>query len=123
MTRHAFLTPDRKVQRTVFGEGTNAAHIVVNTGKSPFTCTASDGSEVILPPYGFMVESPTFIAFYASSWGGLRYDVPALFTLRSLDNKTLLRSRKIRVYHAFGSEQIRLGNSNKTVRSEAVLGS
>jgi len=121
MTQHAFLTPDRKVQRTVFGEGPNTVRVVVNAGKGPFTCVNAEGSEVILPQYGFMVESPTFIAFHASSWGGLRYSPSALFTVKSLDDQPLSRSGKIRVYHGFGSDQVHLGNTNRTVSRESVF--
>jgi hypothetical protein len=73
------------------------------------------------PPYGFVAESRTFAAFHALSYGGLRYDAPAMFTLRSLDNRPLSRSSQVRVYHAFGSDQIRLGKKTLAVPREAIV--
>ena len=36
MTGHQFLTPDRKVQRTVFGDGTGAVQVIVNSGTEAY---------------------------------------------------------------------------------------
>jgi hypothetical protein len=122
MTQHRFLTPDRKVQQSTFSEGADAVVVVVNAGDTPFTYTSRSGGTVELPPYGFIAESRTFAAFHALSYGGLRYTAPAMFTLRSLDNRPLSRSRQVRVYHAFGSDQIRVGKATLTVRGEATTG-
>jgi hypothetical protein len=121
MTQHRFLTPDRKVQQSTFGEGADAVVVVVNGGETPFTCTSRSGGIVELPPYGFIAESRTFVAFHALSYGGLRYSAPAMFTLRSLDNRPLSRSRQVRVYHAFGSDQIRVGKATLAVPREAIV--
>ena len=121
LNRHQFLTPDRKVQRTVFGEGPSAVETIVNAGGTPYTCASKLGGQVALPPGGFLVESPTFVAFHASNWAGTQYDSPPLFTLRSLDQRPLSESRRIRVYHAFGSNQLSLGKTTHAVRTEAVL--
>jgi hypothetical protein len=121
MTQHRFLTPDRKVQQSTFGEGADAVEVVVNSGDTPFTYTSRSAGTVELPPYGFIAESRAFVAFHALSYGGLRYTAPAMFTLRSLDNKPLSRSRQVRVYHAFGSDQIRLGKATLAVPRETVI--
>jgi hypothetical protein len=121
MTQHRFLTPDRKVQQSTFGEGADAVVVVVNTGDTAFTYTSHISGKVELPPYGFIAESRTFVAFHALSYGGLRYTAPVMFTLRSLDNRPLSRSRQVRVYHAFGSDQIRLGKATLAVLTEAVV--
>src|SRR5262249_39658774 len=121
MTQHEFLTPDRKVQRTIFGEGSNEVRVVINTSQNPYSYVSTGGSGILLPPYGFAVTSPTFIAFYAAIWAGVKFDPPALFTLRSLDNEPLERSKKIRVYHGFGSDQIWLGKTIRTVQTEAIF--
>jgi len=121
MTQHRFLTPDRKVQQSTFGEGADAVVVVVNEGKTPFTYTSQSGGIVELPPYGFIADSRTFVAFHALSFGGLRYSAPAMFTLRSLDNRPLSRSRQVRVYHAFGSDQIRVGKASHAVPREATV--
>jgi hypothetical protein len=121
MTQHRFLTPDRKVQQSTFGEGADAVEVVVNGGETPFTYASRSGGIVELPPYGFIAESRTFVAFHAFSYGGLRYSAPVMFTLHSLDNRPLSRSRQVRVYHAFGSDQIRVGKATLAVPREAIV--
>lgn len=121
MTQHQFRTPDRKVRRTVFGDGRNAVVVVVNAGAADYRYQSKSFGEVVLPPNGFVVESPTFAAFHALSWNGLRYDVAPLFTLRSLDDRPLDRSRKVRVFHGFGDPRLKLGRQVQTVPREAVF--
>lgn len=111
-TRHEFLTPDHKVQRSVWGE----VEAVVNMSAAPY-----EHDEILLPPFGFLVRSPTFVAFHTANWNGLRYDDPPLFTLRSLDNRPLERSHRIRVFHGFGDPRLRLGDRLHLVAKEAVL--
>jgi len=121
LTRHEFLTVDRKVQRTVFGKDDNEVVIVINEASSPFVCSSKLGGRVELPPFGLLVESPTFVAFHASSWNGLGYDSPPLFTVRSLDGKPLSISQSIRVFHGFGDDRIRLGGLTRIVKTETSL--
>jgi hypothetical protein len=120
MTEHHFLTPDRQVQRTVFGTGRKAVRVVVNHGAESYV-VQSDGGEVTLPGHGFLVESPSFAAFHALSWAGMRYANPVLFTVRSLDGRDLRRSRQVRVYHGFGEARIRLEGRTLTVEREAIV--
>ena len=40
--------------------------VVVNAGATDFRCQTKSFGEVLLPPNGFVVESPTFAAFHAS---------------------------------------------------------
>ncbi|HXR07265.1 MAG TPA: hypothetical protein VN765_08035, partial [Candidatus Acidoferrum sp.] len=121
MSRHEFLRSDRKVERTVFGEGSSALKIVINGGSADYMCESELGGKVLLPPYGFLAESPTFVAFHARSWGGINYDAPTLFTLRSLDRRTLSRSRRVRIYHAMGNAEVRIGGATRIVPREAVF--
>lgn len=121
MLSHQFLTQDRKVQRTIFGEGGNAVEVVVNATSTNFPWSSRFGGKIVLPPYGFLVESPTFVAFLARDWNGLSYDEPPLFTLQSLDNQPLSSSRKVRVFHAFGDTRIRFGQTAQTVAREAMI--
>jgi hypothetical protein len=121
LTRHQFLTPDRKVQRTVFGEGAGQVEVIVNAGARNFKHLSETGGAVVLPPYGFLIESASFVAFRALAWNGLSYDAAPLFTLRSMDGKPLNSSSSIRVYHAFGDARVRLGSVTRTVEKEAVL--
>lgn len=108
---HQFLTPDRLVQRTRFGDVTIT---VAYDRPAEF-----DGHAV--PAYGFIVESPTFVAFCATRYDGLDYTTPTMFTARSLDGRPLAESGQVRVYHGFGDLQIQLGGKQFTVEREAVV--
>ena len=71
--------------------------------------------------FGFLVDSPTYVAFHALRYGGLDYPDGAMFTLRSLDGEPLARSRAVRIYHAFGPARVRLAGSEHEVAREAVV--
>jgi hypothetical protein len=103
LTHLRFLTEDGRVRETRFGD---VARVVVNGGEGNFAVTSELGGEVLLPPYGFLVESPGFVAFHALSWNSVEYERPVLFTLRPLDGKPLHRSEKVRVYHGFGDARL-----------------
>jgi len=119
MTEYQFLSPDRKVRRSVFSEGANAAvEVIVNGGPAPYQHKSKLGGEVVLPPNGFIVEAPAFAAFHARSWNGLLYDAPVMFTLRSLDGQPLNRSRRVRVFHAFGDARLKLPGNVVAVPAE-----
>lgn len=107
---HEFLTPDRLVQRTRFGDVT----ITVAYRAAEF-----EGHSV--PAYGFVVESPTFVAFCATRFGGVEYDTPTMFTAKSLDERPLSESGQVRIYHGFGDSRIQLGGKEFTVEREAVV--
>jgi len=121
MSRHQFLTPDRKVRRSVFGEGRMAVEVVVNGGTTDLSHRTRSFGEVALPPNGFVIESPTFAAFHALTWNGLTYEAAPLFTLRSLDGKPLDRSKKVRVFHGFGNSRLKLGREVRIVSRETVF--
>jgi hypothetical protein len=120
MTQHQFLTPDRKVERTVFGRD-GEVQVLINGSGTNFVCSSKLGGRVVLPPFGFLAESRTFVAFYALNWNGLRYDSPVMVTLRSADNLSLSRSHQVRVFHAFGDERIRLRRFTRSVPREEIL--
>ncbi len=120
MTGHEFLTTDRTVRRSFFGDGPDAATVVVNLGALPYRYISKASGEVVLPPYGFLVESPTFVAFLATSYGGSNYEAPAMFTVRSLDAKPVSAGGKVRVYHGFGDPRIRIGGRELKVERESV---
>jgi hypothetical protein len=121
MMRHEFLTPDRTVQRTVFGTGKQEVSVVVNLSSSDYACSSKLGGAVRLPGFGFLVESPGFVAFHAWSWAGQQYAAPPLFVLRSLDDRPLSSSRKVRVFHGFGDDKLHLGAGTVSVTREAIL--
>jgi hypothetical protein len=111
MTGHFFLTPDGSVERTEFGD----VSATVNYGPGDF-----DQGFVRLPPFGLRIESPTFVAFHATRFGGREYPGGAMFTVQSLDGEPLARSRRVRVFHAFGTGAIALGGEVVDVDGEAV---
>jgi hypothetical protein len=121
MTRHEFLTADRKTQRSVFSDGRQTVEVVVNMGDEPFQWKSKLGGAIELPAYGFLVESPEFVAFRAQTWSGHRYAAAPFFTLRSLDGKPLAQSRRIKVFHASGDAELQLRGSARSVVKEAVL--
>ena len=121
MTGHAFLTPDRLVRRTVFGDG--AADVIVNSGPREYTHRSKAWGEVVLPPYGFIVESPQFVAFCATRFNGISCSGPAMFTLRSLDGKAISESAQVRVIHAFGDGRIRVGGAEHVIAKEQIVSS
>jgi hypothetical protein len=65
MTDHRFLTADRKVESTTFGD---SVHITVNYGATPYNTGTAE-----LPRWGFMVESPKWSACYATSYRGQKF--------------------------------------------------
>jgi hypothetical protein len=121
MTRHEFLTADRKVQHSVFSDGKQTVEVVVNMGDADLKWQSKLGGAIELPPYGFLVESADFVAFRSRNWNGHTYSAIPLFTLRSLDGKPLAQSRRIHVFHGFGDAELQLRGGTKTVVKEAVL--
>jgi hypothetical protein len=122
ITKHEFLTPDRRVERVAFG---GDAEAIVNKGtdrSADYLHSSRMGGKVLLPPFGFVIESPTFIAFHALSWNGREYNEPALFTIRSLDGKPLHESNKMRIFHGFGGQNLQLRGRVFTVRKEMISG-
>jgi len=123
LTGHRFLTPDLKVQRTIFGEGPEQVEVTVNAGATNFRCMSKSGGDMVLPAYGFLIEAAGFVAFHALTWNGEDYDSASapLFTLRSLDGKPLHRSDRVRVFHGFGSPRLRWRGTTREIGKEAVL--
>ena len=98
MTDHRFRTADRMVESTRFGAD---VEISANYGTADYSTPRAT-----LPPYGFLVESPTLIAFYARTYGKLTFSEPTLFVIRSLDGQPLSSSSRVRFYRAFGDRRI-----------------
>lgn len=124
MTGHQFLSEDFKVQQSVFTsekpEKCQVA-VTVNGGATPVTCVSELGGTIVLPPYGFLIESPEFVAFCAMNWRQNQYKTATLFTLRSLDGKSISHSRKIRVFHGFGDDQLEMPWWTGRVAKETIL--
>jgi len=116
MTDHRFLKPDHSAEYSAFGD----VQIWVNYGPEPYVVKASD-EPVTLPEHGFLVLSPTFVAFHATRFGGVTYEPSALFTVRSLDGRPIRDSQRVRIYHGFGDPRLRLGGKEFQVEREAVV--
>jgi hypothetical protein len=121
MSCHKFLSDDRKVQQSIFGEGRASYSVVVNTGQTDYIWMSPLGGEAVLPPNGFVIEGPRFVAFHARTWNNLRYSQPPVFTLRSMDGRPLNRSRQVRVFHALGDSTIRVRKEIRTVQREDLI--
>lgn len=111
LSSHEFLTEDRRLQRTRFGDVT-----ITVAYEHP-----ADVGDNRIPPYGFIVESPTFVAFCANRYNGIEYPTPALFTARSLDGKPIADSAQVRVYHGFGEPRLRLAGREFSVPREKTV--
>jgi hypothetical protein len=68
-----------------------------------------------------LIESPRLVAFYARSYGGVKYAEPALFVIRSLDGKPLASSRRVRIYHDFGDSRVEFRSKKLEVANEEVI--
>jgi hypothetical protein len=118
LARYGFLTADRTVRRTTFA---NDVTVVVNGSDCPFELETAGYGKAVLPPFGFVVESPEFVAFHATSWNGVEYERPVLFTLRALDDVRLAESRAVRCFHGFGDARLRWRDVIVEVQREEVL--
>jgi len=98
MTDHRFVTADRSVEATRFGTD---VEVTVNYGPADYQT-----ADAVLPQYGFLIESPTLVAFCALRYGRLSYSEPTMIVLRSLDGEPLRTSRQIHSYHAFGDRRV-----------------
>ena len=99
MTNHRFLTEDRTVEQTRFGDVT----ITVNYGEHAYHTGSAE-----LPQYGFLVQSPCFEACYATVYESLKLSEPTMLVARSLDGKPLAESGNIKIYRAFGDRRLNL---------------
>jgi hypothetical protein len=116
------LGADSKVKRSVFGTGRDAVEVIVNEGEAKFSWHSKIGGDVLLPPYGFLIEAPSFAAFCALNWNGVNYGSPVMFTLRSTDGKSLgEKGGNCRVYHAFGDSRIKVGDQAYDIKRESVV--
>jgi hypothetical protein len=111
LERHEFLTADRLVQRTRFGE------LSISVA---YERPARLGDNAV-PAHGFIVESPRYVAFCATRYAGRDYAQPALFTARSLDGRPIAESSQVRIYHGFGDRRVRLAGKDFEVAREAIV--
>lgn len=110
LSDHAFLTSDRSVERSRFG----ATTVTVNFGAREWVA-----GDTHLPQFGFLIESPGFVAFHATRRGALEYPGGALFTLRALDAPDFAHASTVRVFHGFGDAHVEIGGRVLEVAREA----
>ena len=121
LTAFEYITADRSVRRAVYGEGNQAVKVTVNFGQAPAEVASETGGRTVLPPWGFLVESPRFVAFHARSWNSQDYGTGALFTLRATDNKDLKDSANIRVFHGFGAATLTWQGKTYEIKREEII--
>jgi uncharacterized protein DUF5696 len=113
MTDHRFLTVDRKVEFTRFGKD---VEIIVNYGEADY-----NARNAVLPQYGFLVESPNLVAYYARNHGGEKFAEPSLAVFRSLDGKPLASSAKVKLYRGFGDKSLSFRGGKVEVDNEKIV--
>ena len=94
MTDHRFLKANRRAEVTRFGED---VEITVN-----YDATDLVLKDAVLPQYGFLIESPSLVAFHARSYRALKFTKPTMPVVQSADGKPLSSSQELRMYAAFG---------------------
>ncbi|HOL94312.1 MAG TPA: DUF6259 domain-containing protein [bacterium] len=121
LERFEFVTPDRSLRRAVYGKGRNRTEVVVNFGSADAAVQTRWGGAVWLPPWGFVVESPRFIAFHAKRWNGIDYPDGALFTLRVEKGRDFEHARGLRIFHGFGGSTFQWKDATWDVPREEVV--
>jgi hypothetical protein len=121
LTKFEYLTDDGNVRRATYGAGEQATRVIVNFRCTPAEIESDTAGHISLPAWGFVVESPRFIAFHARQWAGQDYGTGALFTLRSTDDKPLQDSSSIRVFHAFGPATLAWQGKTYEVKREELI--
>jgi len=121
LTKLEFLTKDYSVRKATYGYGPDATKVIVNFGTTEAKVTSTLGGDVILPPWGFVVEGPRFAAFHASRWNEQEYGKGALFTLQAITDENLNEAHRIRVFHAFGPAEIRWKEDLYKVEREQII--
>ncbi|MEW6235344.1 MAG: DUF5696 domain-containing protein [Candidatus Omnitrophota bacterium] len=116
-----WLTPDGALRQAVYGKGRKSARVAVNFGAKEVEIQSQWGGEVLLPPWGFIIESPGYAAFYANRWNGMNYPDGSLFTIQAQAGKNLQSTGSVRIFHAFGDPKITWKNTTYTVRREEVI--
>ncbi len=108
MTDHRFLKPNRRAESTRFGKD---VEITVNHDTSDLLL-----KNAVLPQYGFLIESPTLVAFHARSYRTMQFREPTMLVVQSVDKKHLKSSRQIQLYAAFGERPAKWNGRDVTIK-------
>ncbi len=93
---------------------------VVNFGGSHYEYFSPSHGKTLLPPYGFMLSSPGFLAFYAYGINDYKKEKPLLVSVRTLDEKNFKSTKRLKVYHAFGPSEFKFMRKIIDVREEKI---
>ncbi|MHC4181078.1 MAG: DUF5696 domain-containing protein, partial [Planctomycetota bacterium] len=121
LTELEFLSEDGKLRRATYGSGAEAVTATVNFGNGDATVTTDLGKQVTLPAWGFAVEGPSFVAFYAKKWGGQTYTNGALFAVRPVKAESFAEAKKVKIFHGFGDPTIAWQGKIHSVRREKIV--
>jgi hypothetical protein len=113
MTDHRFLTADRLVETTRFGDD---VQITVNYGQDDYKTPSA-----ALPPYGFIIQSPRLVAWYARSFEDQRFAEPTFMVVRTLDGRPIALSGRLRFFRGFGDRRIRWDGKALDVDVELIV--
>lgn len=115
---YTFLDEARLVRETTFGNGMST---LVNGSSSDYTYHSTLWGNIVLPPYGFVVNAGDFIAFHARTWHGITFKQPPFFTLESLDGHPIQKARRLKVFHGFGDVILPIWGQLFEIQREAVV--
>lgn len=116
--RYEFLDAAHQVRRTVFSNG---VQVLVNGSSADVDFAVPFWGDVILPPYGLLIEAGDFAALVARAWDGHTNGQPVLFTFTSLDGLPLPESSRVRVFHGFGDDALNWRGRFYSVQREMIL--
>ena len=116
-----FLTKDSTVRKATYGYGPDATKVIVNFGTTKARITSTLGGDVVLGPWGFVVEGPQFAAFHACRWDRQDYGKGALFAFQAIGNRNLSEAHRVRVFHAFGPATFRWKENLYKVQREQII--
>jgi len=122
MVAYRWLTSDGQVQESRFqGPNGQQIRVVVNFGTHSWQDKSRWLGPVTLGHKCFLIEGDTFLAYRLTEVGGVFFEDPGLWTLRSLDGKPLDTSAQVRVYHGFGDNHLWFRNRWYQIRKERIL--
>ncbi len=113
MTDHQFLDDKRQVERTRFGDDVD---IVVNYGSQEF-----EWHGALIPKNGFVVSSPSLVAFCANRFQGVDYSEPTMFVIWARDEMNIAESEDVRIYRGFGDSVVKFRGELKEVEDIVLV--
>ena len=113
MTDHQFLNDERTVEWTRFGQD---VEIVVNFGRQEF-----DWRGTLMPKDGFVISSPSLVAFCARRHADVEYSEPTMFVIWARDGLDIEKSKDVQIYHGFGDSTVRFRGELKQVKDVEIV--